>query len=292
MKIHLVDGTYELFRAHFGVPPVSAPDGREVGAVRGLVQTMLSLLRQDDVTHVGVAFDSVIESFRNDLFDGYKSGAGVPDELLRQFPLAEDAARSLGVVVWPMVEFEADDAIASAVGRFADVPAVDQVVVCSPDKDLAQTVRGQRVVCLDRRRNILLDDPGVVDKFGIAPGSIPDYLALVGDSADGIPGIPRWGAKTSAAVLRRYGHIEQVPPDAADWDVAVRGAKSAAESLAVRLDEALFYRKLATLRWDVPIPETLDELEWRGVPRQRFMDFCNGLGLTGLAGQPHRWDDS
>ena len=292
MKIHLVDGTYELFRAHFGVPPASAPDGREVGAVRGLVQTMLSLLRQDDVTHVGVAFDSVIESFRNDLFDGYKSGAGVPDELLRQFPLAEDAARSLGVVVWPMVEFEADDAIASAVGRFADVPAVDQVVVCSPDKDLAQTVRGQRVVCLDRRRNILLDDPGVVDKFGIAPGSIPDYLALVGDSADGIPGIPRWGAKTSAAVLRRYGHIEQVPPDAADWDVAVRGAKSAAESLAVRLDEALFYRKLATLRWDVPIPETLDELEWRGVPRQRFMDFCNGLGLTGLAGQPHRWDDS
>ena len=291
MKIHLVDGTYELFRAHFGAPPASAPDGRQVGAVRGLTQTMLSLLRQEDVTHVGVAFDSVIESFRNDLFDGYKTGAGVPQELLDQFGLAEEAMRALGVVVWPMVELEADDAIASAAERFAADPTVNQVVLCSPDKDLAQMVRGSRVVCLDRRRDALMDEPGVLAKFGVEPPSIPDYLALVGDSADGIPGIPKWGAKTTATVLRRYGRIEDIPTYAAEWDVSVRGAKSAAQSLADRLQDALFYRKLTTLRLDAPIPQALDDLEWHGAPRRRFTDFCLDLGFTALSDQPHRWDD-
>ena len=286
MKVHLVDGTYELFRAYFGVPSATAPDGREVGAVRGLVQTMLSLLRQEDVTHVGVAFDTVIKSFRNELFDGYKTGEGVPEELLGQFPLAEEAMEALGVVVWPMVEFEADDAIASAAIRFAEETRVDEVVVCSPDKDLAQIVRGRRVVCLDRRRNALLDHQGVLVKFGVEPASIPDYLGLVGDSADGIPGIPRWGAKTSAAVLRRYGHIEQVPADSALWDVRVRGAKGAAESLAGRLEDALFYRELATLRLDVPLTESLDDLEWRGVPQRAFSELRERLGLQPLPDQP------
>ena len=291
MKVHLVDGTYELFRAYFAVPSVSAPDGREVGAVRGLVQTILALLRQSDVTHVGVAFDSVIESFRNDMFSGYKSSDGVAAELLGQFGLAESAMRSLGVVVWPMVEFEADDALASAARLFAGEPGVEQVVVCSPDKDLAQIVEGHRIVCLDRRRNTTLDAPGVCAKFGVGPASIPDYLALVGDSADGIPGIPRWGSKTSARVLRHYGHLEQIPEDASEWDVDVRGAEGAAASLALRREDALFYRDLATLRLDVPIGETLAEVKWRGVPRQRFREFCTDLGLSGLAEQPHRWDD-
>jgi len=291
MKVHLVDGTYELFRAHFAVPSVSAPDGREIGAVRGLVQTMLALLRESDVTHVAVAFDSVIESFRNDMFSGYKSSDGVAAELLGQFELAEGAMKSLGVVVWPMVEFEADDALASAARSFASAPGVEQVVICSPDKDLAQMVDGGRVVCLDRKRNTILDEPGVRAKFGVGPASIPDYLALVGDAADGIPGIPKWGSKTSAAVLCHYGHLEQVPEDSSDWEVDVRGAKGAAESLALRREDALFYRELATLRLDVPIGETLAELKWRGVPRQRFREFCAHQGLSGLADRPHRWDD-
>jgi 5'-3' exonuclease len=291
MKVHLVDGTYELFRAYFAVPSVSAPDGREIGAVRGLVQTMLALLRQSDVTHVAVAFDSVIESFRNDMFSGYKSSDGVAAELLGQFELAESAVRSLGVVVWPMVEFEADDALASAARSFASAPGVEQVVVCSPDKDLAQTVDGDRIVCLDRKRNAMLDEPGVRAKFGVGPASIPDYLALVGDAADGIPGIPKWGSKTSAAVLSHYGHLEQIPEEVSDWEVNVRGAKGAAESLALRREDSLFYRDLATLRLDVPIGETLAELEWRGVPRQRFREFCVDQGLSGLADRPHRWDD-
>ena len=291
MKVHLVDGTYELFRAYFAVPSVSAPDGREIGAVRGLVQTMLALLRQSDVTHVGVAFDSVVESFRNDMFSGYKSSDGVAAELLGQFELAESAVRSLGVVVWPMVEFEADDALASAASSFATALGVEQVVICSPDKDLAQTVDGDRIVCLDRKRNTMLDEPGVLAKFGVGPASIPDYLALVGDTADGIPGIPRWGSKTSAAVLWHYGHLEQIPEEVSDWEVDVRGAKGAAESLALRREDALFYRELATLRLDVLIGETLTELEWRGVPRQRFREFCADQGLSGLADRPHRWDD-
>ena len=278
MKVHLVDGTYELFRAYFGAPSASAPDGREVGAVRGLVQTMLALLRQSDVTHVGVAFDSVIESFRNDMFSGYKSGAGVPAELLGQFGLAEIAMSSLGVVVWPMVEFEADDALASAARSFASAPNVEQVVVCSPDKDLAQVVEGDRIVCLDRRRDAVLNEPGVLAKFGVGPSSIPDYLALVGDSADGIPGIPKWGSKTSATVLRRYGHLEQIPEDGSDWDVNVRGAEGAAASLALRREDAVFYRELATLRLDVPIG--VGQFEDLKDPQYYAMNvFQGGLGL-------------
>ena len=283
MKIHLVDGTYELFRAYFAQPSRRAPDGREVGAVRGLMQTLLALLRQDEVTHVACAFDQVVESFRNELFAGYKTGEGTPEDLQAQFPLAERAAQSLGLVVWPMVEFEADDALATAARRWGDDPAVEQVVICTPDKDLAQMVRGQRVVCLDRRREQTLDDAGVRQKFGVAPASIPDYLALVGDAADGIPGIPRWGAKSSGAVLARYHHLEQIPDDAIYWDVKVRGATAIAASLAERREEAKLYRDLATLRLDVPLAESLEQLRWQGVLVPDFQDLCEELGITGLS---------
>ena len=291
MKIHLVDGTYELFRAYFAMPSISAPDGRPVGAVRGLIQTLLLLLRQDDVTHIAIAFDHVIESFRNDLFSGYKTGQGVPEDLLSQFELAERASSALGIVVWPMVEFEADDAMATAASRWSESSQVEQIVICSPDKDLTQMVRNEKVVCLDRRRDIMLDDAGVRAKFGVAPASIPDYLALVGDSADGIPGIPRWGAKSSALVLARYGHIEQIPSDPAEWDVQVRGAKTMAATLAERRDDAILYRRLATLRLDVPLSESLDDLEWRGVRREAFQSLCVELGFSTLVSQPHLWDD-
>src|SRR5689334_10363431 len=208
MNIHLIDGTYELFRNHFGAPPKKAPDGREVGATLGLVRSLLMLLTSPGVTHVGVAFDHVIESFRNDLYTGYKTGEGVDPNLLAQFPLAEEAVAALGVVVWPMVEFEADDALASAVKRFQGHKAVEQFVLCSPDKDLAQLVDGERIVCWDRRRDIVIGEAGVLEKYGVLPRSIPDWLALVGDAADGYPGLPGWGAKSAAAVLRRWEHIE------------------------------------------------------------------------------------
>jgi 5'-3' exonuclease len=291
VKLYLVDGTYELFRAYYALPSLVAPDGRQVAAVRGLVQTLLTLLRQDGVTHVACAFDHVIESFRNYLFAGYKTGAGVPEELLGQFELAERAASSLGTVVWPMVEFEADDAIATAAARWWDAPGVEQVIMCSPDKDLAQMVRDDRVIVLDRRRNLALNEAGVIEKFGVAPESISDYLALVGDSADGIPGIPRWGAKTAAAALRHYGHIEQIPGDSSQWDINVRGAKAIAASLAEHRGAALLYKKLATLRLDATITETLDQLEWRGVCREEFHDLCQELGFSRLMELPHRWAD-
>lgn len=292
MKVHLVDGTYELFRAHFGAPKAEAPDGRHTGAVRGLIQTLLLLLRQDDVSHVGCAFDSVVTSFRNEAFAGYKTGEGVPDELLAQFETAERAASALGVVVWRMVEFEADDAIATAAHMWADAPGVEQVVICSPDKDLAQMVRGARVVSLDRRRNTLLDADGVVAKFGVAPASIPDYLALVGDAADGIPGVPRWGAKSAAQVLGEYKHTEAIPDDPLLWNVKVRGAKSLAQSLAQHRDASALYKYLATLRRDVPISERLEDLEWRGVQREPFNALCAELGLGRLADLPHRWAEA
>ena len=292
MKVHLVDGTYELFRAHFGAPKAEAPDGRPTGAVRGLIQTLLLLLRQDDVSHVACAFDSVVTSFRNEAFAGYKTGEGVPEELLAQFELAERAASALGIVVWRMVEFEADDAIATAAHMWADAPGVEQVVICSPDKDLAQMVRGARVVSLDRRRNTLLDADGVVAKFGVAPASIPDYLALVGDAADGIPGVPRWGAKSAAQVLGEYKHIEAIPDNPLLWDVKARGAKSLAQSLAQHRDAAALYKYLATLRRDVPISERLEDLEWRGVQRAAFNALCAELGLGRLADLPHRWAEA
>ena len=291
MKIHLVDGTFELFRAYFALPSISSPDGREVGAVRGLIQTLLILLRQPDVTHVACAFDSVIRSFRNDLFAGYKTGESTPPELLSQFELAEQAAACLGLVVWPMVEVEADDALGSAANRWWDAPGVEQVVLCSPDKDLAQVVRTDRVVTLDRRKDTVRDEAGVREKFGVSPHSIPDYLGLVGDSADGIPGIPRWGAKSTAQVLGHYGQLEQIPGDPADWEVAVRGAKALAASLTEHREAALLYRQLATLRLDVPLPEDLAQLEWQGVRREPYRQLCSDLGFGRLMDAPGTWWD-
>lgn len=291
MKIHLVDGTYELFRAYFAMPKISSPDGRPVGAVRGLIQTLLVLLRQDDVSHVACAFDHVVESFRNDMFDGYKTGEGVSQDLMSQFDLAERAASALGLVVWPMVEFEADDAIATAAHMWAEAPGVEQVVICSPDKDLMQMVTDAKVVSLDRRREITIDEAGVWEKFGVGPESISDYLALVGDAADGIPGISRWGAKSTAAVLEKYTHIEQIPDDPSLWEVTVRGAKTMAVGLAEGREDAMLYKALATLRLDVPMAESLDDLEWRGVRRKEFEGFCEELGLNSLLRLPHRWNE-
>ncbi len=291
MKIHLVDGTFELFRAYFALPSIRDPEGREAGAVRGLLQTMLVLLRQPEVSHLGVAFDHVIHSFRNDLFAGYKTGEGTPPELRSQFELAERAMAALGLAVWPMVELEADDALATAAQRWQDAPGVAQVVICSPDKDLAQMVRGDQVVTLDRRKGGTLDEAGVRAKFGVAPAAIPDYLALVGDSADGIPGILRWGAKSAAQVLGYYERIEDIPEDAAGWAVKVRGAKALAASLAENRDAALLYRQLATLRRDAPITEDLSQLEWRGARREPYQRLCAELGFERLMEAPERWRD-
>jgi 5'-3' exonuclease len=264
MQVHLVDGTFELFRAYYGSLESTDVHGREVGAVRGLARSLLALLGEPGVTHVAVAFDHVIESFRNALYPGYKTGKGLDPVLHAQFELAEEACRALGLVVWPMIEFECDDALATAAARYTEDERVEQVVVCSPDKDLAQCVRGDRVVCLDRMRRKVLDEQGVRAKFGVHPASIPDWLALVGDSADGYPGIPRWGAKSAAAVLGLYERLEAIPPDAADWRVPVRGARALAATLAAARGDALLYRTLATLRTDVPLTESLEALRWDG----------------------------
>ena len=291
MKIHLIDGTYELFRNHFGAPPRKSPDGREVGATLGLMKSLYMLLTSPDVTHVGVAFDHVIESFRNDLYTGYKTSEGVDPNLLAQFPLAEQAVAALGVVVWPMVEFEADDAIATAAARFKKTKSVEQIVVCSPDKDLSQLVSGKRVVCWDRRREIIIDEAGVVEKFGVSPQSIPDYLGVVGDSADGFPGIPGWGAKSTAAVLSQYKKLESIPKDAAKWKVSsisAGRAASLAESLVTHWDEALLFRKLATTRTDVPLKENLKDLKWQGAD-ERLKELCHELGDEKFPLRVTRW---
>jgi 5'-3' exonuclease len=264
MNVHLVDGTFELFRAYYGSPPSTDSHGKEVGATRGLARSLLALLGERDVTHVAIAFDHVIESFRNDLYPGYKTGEGIEPALYEQFGLAEDACRALGIVTWPMIEFECDDALATAAVRFAADPAVERVVVCSPDKDLAQCVQGERIVCFDRMRRKRLDERGVIEKFGVTPQSIPDWLALVGDSADGYPGIPRWGAKSAGAVLAAYERLEAIPIDASLWRVAVRGAPALAASFATHRTEAFLFRQLATLRTDVPLTESLDDLRWCG----------------------------
>lgn len=288
MKVHLVDGTYELFRAFYGPPGALAPDGREVGAARALMRSLLSLVHAG-ATHIGVAFDHVIESFRNDLFAGYKTGAGIEPALLAQFELAETAVRSLGMVVWPMAEFEADDALATAAARLEAEPRVEHVVLCSPDKDLAQCVSGKRVVTLDRRRDTVLDEAGVIEKFGVPPASIPDWLALVGDAADGIPGIPRWGERSAAAVLAVYRSIGSIPDDPSRWTVRVRGAAALAESLRARRTDAELYRKLATLRTDVPLAEDVAALEWRGADRAALSEIAARLGDAKLVGSIPRW---
>lgn len=288
--MHLIDGTYELFRNFYGAPPATGADGREVGACRGLLRSLLALLREPDTTHVAIAFDHVIESFRNELFAGYKTGEGMDPALWAQFPLAEELCEALGLVVWPMVEFEADDALATAAARWADAQGVEQVLLCSPDKDLGQCVRGRRVVLFDRRRSEIYDEAGIEEKYGVPPASIPDLLALVGDSADGIPGIPRWGMKSTAKVLQEYAHIDAIPDDPAAWTVKVRGARGLADNLAPMREEARLYRTLATLRTDVPLePRALDELRWRGARREALEQVCELLGDTRALARVPAW---
>lgn len=291
MKIHLIDGTYELFRNHFGAPPKKAPDGREVGATLGLLRSLLMLVTSPDVTHVGVAFDHVIESFRNDLYTGYKTGEGVDPQLLAQFPLAEEVTAALGLVVWSMVEFEADDAIGTAVKRFRKNKSVEQIVIGSPDKDLAQLVSGNHIVCWDRRRETIIDEAGVIEKFGVRPPSIPDWLAVVGDSADGYPGIPGWGAKSASAVLSHFEHLESIPDDPSKWhldSISAGRAASLAQSLSSHREEALLYRELATLRDDVPMLEKLSDLKWKG-SHPRLKELCLTLGDEKIPARVPRW---
>lgn len=282
MQVHLIDGTFELFRAYFAVPSAQNAQGAEVGAARGLMRGFAALLGSGQATHVACAFDHVIESFRNQLFDGYKTGDGMDPLLYSQFGLAERVTRALGMATWPMIEFEADDAIATAALRFAQDPRVTRVVIASPDKDLTQCLVQDNVVCWDRIRNSYLDASGVVTKFGVSPRSIPDYLALVGDSADGIPGVPRWGAKSAACILAEYQHLEHIPSNPKEWRVKVRGADALSASLEGMREQALLYRRLATLRTDVPLSETLEDLCWRGAPDAELAALCEELGETGV----------
>lgn len=287
MRLHLLDGTFELFRSYFGAPSRTSPNGLEVGALHGIVQSTLNLLAEDGVTHVGAAFDTVIRSFRNDVYPGYKTEAGVPEDLLAQFPLAEEGLEAIGVTVWRMREYEADDALATAVDRYRQ--SFDQVVLMTPDKDLAQCVDGTAVVSFDRRKGVFIDEDGVVEKFGVRPESIPDYLGLVGDSADNFPGLPGWGAKSASLVLARYHHIENIPLEPELWDVPVRGKERLAATLREQVGAALLFRYLALLRRDVPLEESVEDLEWRGVPREGFIAFCDRYGFGTLRERPSRW---
>jgi len=288
MKIHLVDGTYELFRAHFGAPPKKAPNGMEVGATLGLLRSMILLLSDPEVTHVAVAFDHVIESFRNKMYAGYKTASGVDPNLLAQFELAEKAVASLGLVVWPMTKFEADDAIATAVAKFKKSKSVEQVVICSVDKDLTQMVDGDRVICWDRRREILLNEKGVIEKFGVPPESIPDFLALVGDSADGYPGIQGWGEKSTATVLAKYKHIESIPDDPNKLGLSLGRATTLLENLQKNYKDALLFRELSTLRTDVPLKESLADLIWQGAT-PRLKKVCKELGSESILERIKKW---
>ena len=278
--MHLIDGTYELFRHFYAVPAAADVNGQEIGAVRGVLTSVLSMLERG-ATHLGVATDHVVESFRNDLYPGYKTSEGVPPELLSQFPILEEALLAMGVVVWPMVYFEADDALASAAAEAARDKGVGQVLICTPDKDLAQCVVGTRVVQLDRRRDILRDEAGVVEKFGVRPGSIPDYLAVVGDSADGFPGVPGWGQKAAAMTLSQYPRLEDIPKDWRAWHPSIRKARGLSESLFAAWDDALLFRTLATLRLDVPVFATVDELRWKG-PGPAFEEQCQRMKAADL----------
>jgi 5'-3' exonuclease len=283
MDVHLIDGTYELFRHFFAVPPAAGVNGQEIGAVRGVLSSVLSMIKRG-ATHIGVATDHVVESFRNELYPGYKTSEGVAPELLSQFPILEEALEAMGVVVWPMVYFEADDALASAAAKAAQDDRVTQVLICTPDKDLSQCVLGTRVVQLDRRREILRDEAGVVAKFGVQPQSIPDYLAVVGDDADGFPGLAGWGAKAAALTLSRYPHLEDIPKDWRAWDSSIRKARPLSESLFGAWDDAVLFRTLATLRLDVPVFDTVEDLRWRG-PRPDFEQMCFRMKAPELYGR-------
>lgn len=279
--VTLLDGTYELFRAFYGAPSALAPDGREVGATRALLRSFAALLAEPETTHVAAAFDTVIESFRNQLFLGYKTGEGIDPALWSQFPLAERATRALGMITWSMIEFEADDALATGARRYAEDVRVKQVRIASPDKDLCQCVTGQRVVLYDRKKQAATDEPGVMARLGVPPASVPGFLALVGDTADGIPGVPRWGEKSAAKVLQHYGQVADIPDDASKWAVSVRGADALARELAAHRSEVELYERLATLRFDVPLLEDLDALRWRG-PSADLTPFCEELGILDL----------
>ncbi len=280
MDVYLIDGTYELFRHFFAVPSAKDANGQEIGAVRGVLTSVVSMLERG-TTHLGVATDHVVESFRNDLYPRYKTAEGVPAELLSQFPILEEALEAMGVLVWPMVYYEADDALASAAAKAAQDPQVRQVIICTPDKDLGQCVVGTRVVQLDRRQNIVRDEAGVIAKFGVTPRSIPDYLAVVGDSADGFPGVAGWGAKAAALVLSQYSHLELVPKDWRQWHTSIRRAQRLSESLFSAWNEALLFRTLATLRLDVPVFETVEDLRWTG-PRPSFAEYCQRINASDL----------
>jgi 5'-3' exonuclease len=280
MDIYLVDGTYELFRHFYAMPSAKDVNGQEIAAVRGVLASVLSMIERG-ATHVGVATDHVVESFRNDLYPGYKTSEGVPPELLSQFPILEEALEAMGVRVWPMIYYEADDALAAAASKAAKDDLVNQVFICTPDKDLSQCVVGTRVVQLDRRQNILRDEAGVVAKFGVHPQSIPDYLAAVGDSADGFPGLPGWGAKAAALTLSQYPHLEDVPKDWREWHPSIRKARMLSESLFSAWNDALLFRTLATLRLDVPVFETVEDLRWNG-PRPMFEEHCRRMKSSEL----------
>jgi 5'-3' exonuclease len=286
MNVHLVDGTYELFRHYFALPSHTDADGNESAAVRGVVGSIVGML-EDGATHLGVATDHVVESFRNDLYEGYKTGEGMEPTLLAQFHPLENLLGALGVAVWPMVEFEADDGLASAVEIARSAPGVDTIFVCTPDKDLAQCVEGRRIVQYDRRKKLLLDEEGIKAKFGVAPASIPDYLALVGDAADGFPGLPGWGAKSASLVLAHYQHIEAIPDDVDAWAVRPRGAARLAATLAADRESALLFRRLATLRKDATVGRSPEDWLWKG-PSQHFAKMCEHLGATGLVKRAER----
>jgi 5'-3' exonuclease len=263
LDVHLVDGTYELFRHYYAVPSARDEGGFEIGAVRGVLTSVLGMLK-GGATHIAVATDHVIESFRNDLWPGYKTGEGIDPDLLAQFPLLEETLAAAGIVVWPMVEFEADDALAAGAVAAARDERVDRVIICTPDKDLAQCVRGTRIVQFDRRTRVMRDEAGVIQKFGVPPESIPDYLALVGDASDGYPGLSGWGAKSTAAVLAKYGHIESIPADWREWRVNAANAGALAHTLTEQREQALLFRTLATLRTDIPLFDNVDQLKWNG----------------------------
>ncbi len=293
MQIHLVDATYELFRAYYAPRPTThAPDGRDVGAVVGLLFSLLTLLREEGATHVACATDHVIRSWRNREYAGYKTEVGMPRELLDQFDLAERAMEAMGLVVWPEVEFEADDALGAAAERFAPDERVERIFICTPDKDMAQCVRDERVVLRDRRRGLTIDRAGVVERWGVEPESIPDWLALVGDAADGFPGLPGWGKRSASLALAKFGHLEGIPESVGEWHVDVRNAATLNATLRVQWNDALLYRRLATLRRDTPLPQNdPEELRWRGAHRTAFRELCAELGQPRLAERPHLWQD-